>query len=146
MSLAEKIELTLLPLAGLAVFACGPMLPTTVSGGRLLFLAAAALLFQSLVRDLSLLAAARRRSAGTRRVARCMCIESTVGVGGLAIGGLAAGMGLGGALSIAPWTWGVLAFAMGLVGFWLKDFVIEWRPWKIRRDPDHLNILVEWKW
>jgi hypothetical protein len=31
------------------------------------------------------------------------------------------------------------------LGFIIKDFVISWNPFGLRREKDHLNLIVRWK-
>jgi len=37
-----------------------------------------------------------------------------------------------------------LAGTMAL-GFAIKDLVISWKPFGVRREKDHLNLIVRWK-
>ena len=43
------------------------------------------------------------------------------------------------------WVWSLLAASVMILGFVMKDFVLEWSPFRLRRDKDHLNIVVAWK-
>ena len=51
---------------------------------------------------------------------------------------------VGNALPHPFWLFWILAGILA-VGFAIKDFVIELRPLRIRRDRDHLNIVVHWR-
>ena len=104
---------------------------------------AAALLAQSLVRDLWLLSQARKSEpSGPPRKARCMCIESTIGMAGVLIGGMLILAGFGPGVALGPMA---LAIGLGLIllgGFLVKDWVFTWSPFRFVRDPDHINIVV----
>lgn len=112
-----------------------------------MFLTVAALILaQSLLRDLWLLSRLRRSPTGVqRRAASCMCVESTVGLVGVLIGSILLGAGGSATLRIQPWGWAALVGLAMSFAFLLKDFVIEWKPWRIVRDKDHVNIAVVWK-
>ena len=94
---AEKIELGLVALATGVLAAIAGRLPSSLELGSLLAVAALALLGQGLVRDLWLLTK-QRRAVGTAPVeeARCMCLESTVGLGGVVAGVVLAAVHAGG--------------------------------------------------
>ena len=146
MTFLEKMELGVIPLAGFATILLADFLPDKVGGGRILLTASALLLLQSLVRDLLLLARGRGQSSSVpTRKARCMCMESTIGAGGVLAGMLALGLGVDVAVAVPPWAWSILAVAVLGFGFWIKDYVIGWNPWRIEKDPDHMNIVFTWK-
>lgn len=147
MTATDRGEPLLIALATGGVFLAAPWLPPSLSIGRIILIAAAALLFQSLLRDLWILARARRSGAGSgkQRKARCMCIESTVGMIGVVVGGLLIFSGLGAAMPMPAWAWAVGAATVLTSGYLVKDWVLTWKPWGLVRDPDHLNIIVTWK-
>ena len=41
--------------------------------------------------------------------------------------------------------WSILAVTVLAIGFAIKDFVFEWRPFRIRREKDHVNLVFSWK-
>ena len=142
---AEKVELGLIAATGVGFSVVAPSLSPQVELGNLVLYASALLLLQSLLRDIWLLIKARKMAqAGSIRVARCMCAESTVGITGLAIGATLMGFGWGQPITMSGWVWGVQSTLVLMTGFLLKDYVLESRPWRIRRDSDHVNILVRW--
>jgi hypothetical protein len=155
MTTFEKIELSLIPLAGLALYLFAPALPllfpAQLGVGRLLTLISALLLFQGLVRDLFLLAKQKRmvrsQPAMQQQPLRSMCLESTLGVMGLLLGAGLIGLGWYNdpPLMLPDWAWGCLLMLVMSVGFVIKDLVIDSRPWRIRRDKDHMNILFKWR-
>ena len=146
MTVAEKVELALIPLVGVAIWNYPGPLPGIVGVGSLLLTASVLLLVQGLVRDLWLLLKRRRQSrAGARREALCMCVESTVGVTGVVAGLILAGTAVDATLHVSQSRWGILASMVLAIGFAIKDFVFEWRPFRIRRDKDHVNLVFSWK-
>ena len=146
MTTAEKIELALIPVLGVVIWLMAPVLPGNVSMGRLLLWTSAFLLLQSLVRDLWLLAGAKRAATQSlHRQARCMCIESTVGATGVVAGAVLMGAGIDWPVAMERWVWSPLAMVTMIVGFLIKDYVVEWSPLGIRRGRDHMNIVFTWK-
>ena len=146
MTITEKIELVMIPVSGGSVFLLAGELPVNVGVGQLLLWASALLLFQGLMRDLFLLARQKRTNRpGPRREARCMCVESTAGVIGIVVGLVMIGAATDRKVVLDRWTWSLLAMGSMAVGFAIKDYVVEWRPWRVRREPDHLNVIVRWK-
>ena len=146
MTTAEKVELTLIPLVGVAIWLMGEWLPTNIGIGSLLLASSVLLLFQGLIRDLWLLS--KRNwgvQSGARQEALCMCVESTVGVTGVTAGLIILGTAIDWQLPMSVWIWSGLAVAVLTIGFSVKDFVFEWRPFRIRRDKDHVNIVFSWK-
>jgi hypothetical protein len=170
MTMLEKLELISIPLFGMGFYMLASLastsppgsafifefifefilLPGAPSMGNLLLLMSSLLLLQGLVRDLSLLAIAKRspQSAAPERelrAARCMCMESTVGITGILLGIGILGFGINQPIRMADWEWGVLVMLIMSVGFAIKDLVIETAPWRIVRDKDHMNIVFKWK-
>jgi hypothetical protein len=146
MTITEKIELALVPLAGAMTWMLGDLLPAETGIGSLLLASSGLLLIQGLFRDLWLLS--RRNSVepqGEQHTTLCMCVESTVGVTGVVAGLIVLGTAVDWPLHISPLLWSLLAMAVLAVGFAIKDLIFEWRPFRVRRDKDHLNIVFSWK-
>jgi hypothetical protein len=132
----------LLPLAGGWVV---PLLPGALALGELMLGLAVIVLLQTLVRDLWRLRAARRAPATPATRARCMCMESVIGLAGIVCGALVLAAGVLPRVEVEPLMLSLaLLLALG-VGFGVKDFVIEAAPWRIRRAPDHVHLLVTWR-
>lgn len=74
-----------------------------------------------------------------------MCVESMVGATGVLVGAMFLGVGIDWALAMSGWGWSMLVMAVLGVGFGIKDYVLEWRPWRVRKDRDHVNIVFKWK-
>jgi hypothetical protein len=142
MTTAEKIEVTLIPLAGVAILLMGEWLPTAIGIGSLLLASSVLLLFQGLLRDLWLLFKRKRDTqSGKRQEILCMCVESTIGVTGVVAGLVIFGSAINRPVLMSPWIWILLVVAVLTIGFAIKDFIFEWRPFRIRRDKNHLNIV-----
>lgn len=146
MNRAEKIELGLIAAATGSVALAARLLPDELEAGELLALAALALLGQGLVRDLWLLAK-QRKAARTARAEeiRCMCLESTVGLGGVLAGVLLTALAVSFRVKTADWAWPLSGGLIWGAGFAIKDTVIQWSPWKLRKIKDHGSILVRWR-
>lgn len=143
---AEKIELVAIP-AGVAVaWWLTPRGGWRLETGELLAGGALLLLVQGFFRDLWLLREARRQAMHTPvREARCLCVESALG-----LTGIVAGIGLAGLGLTNPVTFGATGLALGVggtmtAGYLLKDFVFEWAPWKIYREKDHAQVIFRWR-
>jgi hypothetical protein len=147
MDMPEAVELCLIPLIGAVTWWLAFMLPLRIAVGKLLLWAAALLLLQSLLRDLWLITRARRRAQQgiPPRVAQCMCVESMVGMSGIVVGLMLLSFGIGKSVSMARWAWSASAILVLGLGFVMKDYVLEAKPWRLRRDKDHINIIVKWK-
>jgi hypothetical protein len=145
-SRAERVELGFIML-GMCVLAFSVgTLPERVEVGSVLAIAALALLLQGLVRDVWLLWKQRRSgTAGAPEEARCMCVESTVGLAGVLVGVLLTALAVEAEVPIAAWAWPMAAGGVWGAGFLMKDHVIQWKPWKVRRVKDHGSILVRWR-
>lgn len=146
MTRAEKVESGLIVLAVAGVAAGAVHLPERLEAGSFCAVAALALLGQGLLRDLWLLAKQRKAGRGVRHEeARCMCLESTAGLGGVLAGVLLTALAVPCAITMAKWAWPLGAGLVWGAGFAIKDVVIQWKPWKVRRVQDHGSILVRWR-
>jgi hypothetical protein len=146
MTTAEKIEVTLIPLVGATIWLMGEWLPTSMGIGSLLLASSMLLLFQGLLRDLWLLFKQKRDTqSGTRQELLCMCVESTVGVTGVVAGIIIFGSAIKWPVPMSSGIWSLLALAVLAMGFAIKDLIFEWRPFRIRRDKNHSNIVFSWK-
>lgn len=146
MTPAEKLELALIAIVGLSVELLAGHLPSRIGIGPLLLGASAMLLFQGLVRDLWLITRQKPNlEEEARRKALCMCAESTVGMTGVVAGLGILGSGIDAALPVSPLLLSALVSAVLVFGFLIRDFIFEWRPFRIRREKDHLNVVFSWK-
>lgn len=143
---AEKLELALIPVAGVISVFVAERQPGQISIGVLLLGASVLLLLQGLVRDLWLISQRNRPSRDSApQEALCMCVESTVGVTGVVAGLIILGSTIDSRLSVSPLLISLLTTGILIIGFAIKDFIFELRPFRIRRDRDHLNIVFRWK-
>jgi len=146
LNIGRSVELGLIVVLALGARTMRAELPDVIELGNLLLVASVVLLGQSLLRDLWLLAVARRKAAtGIPRSALCMCAESSLGIAGVLSGGTLAGAGLGRPVIMGQWTWSFLVMLVTVLGYLIKDYVLEMHPWRVRRDPDHLNVIVSWR-
>ncbi len=108
--------------------------------------ASALLLLQSLVRDIWLLMKARRGAQKNPQTAiRCMCVESSLGIAGIVIGAILFGSGIGRPMPMGRWQWSMAALLVMGGGFLIKDYLLESKPWRIRKHKGHVNIVVKWR-
>lgn len=142
MTTAERVELVLIAILGIVVFLVADQLPSVIPFARLLLYAAALLLLQSLVRDLWWIKTHQVKPDEYKEAA-CICLESTIGAAGVIIGLLLIGAGFNYVLILPAWFWLVLVATVTVLGFLIKDLVLEWRPLRIRRDKNHMNIVFK---
>lgn len=142
----EKIEIGLIVLAVAVLATQAIRLPASLELGSLLAIAALALLGQGLLRDGWLLARQRKEGgAAHREEASCLCLESTVGLTGVLAGVVLTAMAVPVVVPVAAWAWPLAGGVVWGAGFAIKDLVIQWSPWKLRRVKDHGSILVRWR-
>ena len=142
----ERAELVVIAFVSLVAFFGSQTLPSQAGIGKLLIWLSALLLFQSLVRDLVILVTRKSVSVESeQREESLICLESTVGVVGIIVGSGLLFSGFGGSLPLSGERWMLIVLLVLWLGFWLKDYVFSWRPWRIKKEKDHLNILVAWK-
>ena len=146
MTKAEKSEIALVPVVGAVVLLVGASLPTSIGIGSLVLASSVLILLQGLLRDLWLLSRrkATQQTGGTHEIL-CMCVESTVGVTCVVAGLFILGSALNTQVPMTAWLWSLLATAILAIGFAVKDLIFEFRPFRVRRDKDHLNIVFSWK-
>jgi hypothetical protein len=48
-------------------------------------------------------------------------------------------VGIGRGMLLGPWFWPATAGMILIAGFGLRDFVVDLKPFRIRRDPDHIH-------
>ncbi len=102
--------------------------------------AGAALLMQSLLRDLYLVSTQElfpRKPAAPPRAGSWICLESGLGIALLLVYALLASLGTAGEVRMTTARATALLSAWWLFGYAIKDLVLE-----LRREPDHLNLIV----
>jgi hypothetical protein len=104
----------------------------------------ALLLLHSLIRDVAILLRRRAAADGPRREAQCVCLESTLGLTGVVAGAMLAGLAGSAHVTIGRWEFSLALTATLALGFAVKDLVVSWNPLGLRREKDHLNLIVRW--
>jgi hypothetical protein len=144
LKITHTIELGLIALATMATGVWHQRLPQRMEAGYFILTLGLLFLVQSLVRDLWLLSRKREVSA-PKRAARCMCLETGVGIIPIIVSAILMFGGFSRPITLPSWAWTLSVPATMLTCFWLKDYVFEWNPWRIRRDDDHINIIFTWR-
>lgn len=144
-SLAEKVELCIIPGCIVLAWLILPRGGFKVALGEIIAGLSLVILLQGLVRDLWLLRQVRRQSNATpARAARCMCVESALGITGV-LGGLGlAGLGFSRPVFVSGAEVLACLGAALLTGFLLKDFVFEGSPFRIYREEHHAQVIFRW--
>jgi hypothetical protein len=144
-TLLEKSELCAIFLIALSVCCLGGSLPATSSIGTVIVWVAGLSFSQSLVRDLILVRQASKKARPpSKQVKQCLCLESVLGVSVLLVGSLLLFSNNVEAIELSAPKWGTLVLLTLLAGFLVKNFILTWRPLGIRREKDHINIIVKW--
>ena len=145
-STSDRIELALILGTSLLVAVTDLPGPETISVGYVILFCSGAILFQSLIRDISILVSSRNKTFdGPPRESQCMCAESAVGLGGVVTAAMFLGAGLTEPVCMYSGGWAIFLLPSFLTGFLLKDYVFEWNPWRIRREKNHLNVIFRWR-
>jgi hypothetical protein len=140
---ASIVELILVVCISLVFYGVGPPWPATMPAGQFMLYLGCVFFIQSLMRDFWLLLKKRRDDQVKDKIVKpVICIESVVGMSIVFVGAC---------LLFSPLHWFVepgqigssfAVFGVLLFGFWLKDLVLQFRPLRIYRNPDHTNIIV----
>ena len=144
MKTAHKTELALIALITMATTVLHQRLPQRMETGYFILTLGLLFLVQSLIRDLWLLSR-KREIATPKRPVRCMCLETGVGIIPIIVSAILMFGGFSRPVTLPFWAWMLGVPATLLTCFWLKDYVFEWNPWRIRRDDDHINIIFTWR-
>lgn len=73
-----------------------------------------------------------------------MCVESILGILAVVCGCVLLFSSINISVQLSALGWSVSIFLTMLLCFFLKDYVMEFRPFRIYNDLDHLNIVVGW--
>ncbi len=147
MTHTEKIELILIVVVLTFVLLFSYRLPAQINLSTLVLSLASVLLLQGLIRDLWYLYSKRKVDSLDNPVkhVQCMCLESTIGFSGILIGLLLLSSNIDGDVGISGVLWPCILAVVLTGGFLIKDLVIEWNPWRIYKEKDHINIVFSWK-
>lgn len=140
---ADKAELLLIGVAVSISFSGFVDWPGKIAAGSLVLILSGLFLVQTLVRDLYLLYARNKPQAipGEQSDA-VFCLETTVGIAGVISGTGLIFSGFGSVMVVSDGMWTALVALTMVLCYFLRDYVIQWNPWRIRRDPDHINIVI----
>ena len=144
MTRAERIELLVIAVLAPTGWLIWPHFPTAMPLWQLVLDLSALLLAQSLVRDVAILLRSRR-SASLRKEGQCFCLESTLGATGVVAGVALASLGSSALVGVSRLGFCLAAVGTMGLGFAIKDLVISWNPLAVRREKDHLNLIVRWR-
>ena len=146
MSIVEKAELMLIGFVVVLIGFIHATLPSSMPISYLVLYGSALLLLQSLLRDLWYLFQSRhKKSIESKVTIQGMCLESTIGGFGIVLAVILSLTGLTIKVMMLGWLWLVLVAGVLVLGFLIKDLVIEWSPCRIRRDKNHMNIVFSWR-
>jgi hypothetical protein len=145
MKTAAKPELILIAIATAVPAVFRGHLPQEIEAGYLVLSFGLLFLFQTLLRDIWLLFKLRTKSRASLPAGSCMCLESAIGFIPVTAAAVLLFSGLSRPINIPSWVWPVGTAITLSAGFWLKDYVFEWKPLRIRKDPDHINLRFSWK-
>jgi hypothetical protein len=141
MTTREKVELLLICILAAAAWFFAPKLPQKLAIGEVVLAASVFLLGQGLLRDLWIKYVVKPAAPAEPRRIVCMCMESTVGVVGVSAGGAILLCGIRSSVALPGIFWPLLILIVGAVGFAIKDFVIDWKTWKVHREKDHQSVI-----
>ena len=146
MTRAEATEVLIIAASAMTSWLAWPELPKSLPVWEIVFGFSILSLAQSLVRDVAILIRLRRsQPSPQRKEMQCFCLESTIGAGGVLAGAILVGIGSTHQFAMNRWIFFLLVTATLVMGFLIKDFVISWNPVGLRREKDHVNVLVRWK-
>jgi hypothetical protein len=146
MTRAEWIELSSIGAIAAASWLAWPLVPSSPSVWEIVLGFSALLLAQSLVRDIAILLHNRREQSNVpQKEMQCFCLESTVGTTGVIASAALIGLGSAHQIAMSRPEFILVTTAALVVGFIIKDLVISWNPFGLRREKNHLNLIVRWK-
>lgn len=132
----EKVELALLAVAVGTLAAWPGEVRWTAAFGTVVGACAALLLGQGLVRDLARLWVHRAASTEKRRIA-CLCAESTIGLGLIAVALGVTALGIVEPVTLDHHELVLLVTVIVGGGFVAKDYVVT-----VRKETDHESVIV----
>jgi hypothetical protein len=143
---AEWIEVLVIGVVATGSWLVRPFLPGTLPLWQIVLGVSALLLAQSLARDVAILLRTRYPASNEpRKEAQCFCMESTIGATGIVAAAVLAGLAASMQVTMGRWECFLVAAGTMTLGFLIKDLVISWKPFGVRREKDHLNLIVRWK-
>ena len=147
MTKSEAVELGLIGFVVLVVYSLSWLFPDQLLLATAVVWLAMVVFLQSLIRDLSMLFYFLKHRGGSSHQPiekQCFCLESLVGVSVLLIGSLLFFSSKATEVVLNQTVWALSVFAVLITGFLIKDLVITWGPIGIKKEKNHLNIIVKW--
>lgn len=147
MTRSERLELGLIGLVVVVIYFLSSLFHDQVLLGSGVIWLAVTVFLQSIIRDLSMLFYFSKQSdsSSSKPIEKqCFCLESLIGVSVLLIGFLLFFGSNSTVIALNQVTWAISVLAVLVIGFLIKDLVITWRPIRIRKEKNHLNIIVKW--
>jgi len=139
------VELCFIFLIGFLCYLVTLPWPDSISIGRFVLSMAVLFLVQTLLRDLWLLGQQKSANGARRNQERAaFCVESAVGISAVVAGCGLLFLSTPITVSLSSPGWSIAVFSTLLLCFLLRDYVIQWRPWRVYKEPDHINIVVRW--
>jgi hypothetical protein len=139
-----SVEFFLIIMIGIVCYLVTITWPDSISVGRFVLSMSAIFLVQTLLRDLWLLASQRFEKGRPAQPMSAFCVESAVGIFAVVVGCGLLFIPLSTRVSLGNTGWSISIFLTMLLCFVLRDYVFQWRPWRIYKEPDHVNIVVRW--
>jgi hypothetical protein len=132
-------ELGIVVAAGAALYFATSGLEWTLSYGKTLCYAAALILGQGLVRDLSIILKRKinkeEKPAGAKL--KCLCAESSLGLLVITLGSLILLAGIDDEVKFTQLSLTATVSGIMILGFLIKDYVVM-----IRKEEDHQNLII----
>ena len=137
------IEPVLIAFVCLTVATSDYQWPTELSVGHFVLVVSLFFMVQTLARDLVLLYKLKTspNPEDTIREGKCFCVESVLGTVVLLLGIGLFVAGAGGHIVLDNTIWLVTITLTMIANYLLRDYVFSWQPFRIYRDPNHLNIV-----
>ncbi len=146
MSRAASFEFFLICLVGVLCFLVISSWPDSISIGRFVLSLSVLFLVQTLLRDLWLLVQQKSgRQPEGKQEKPVFCVESVVGISAVIIGCCLLFIAVPTTVYLNAMEWSIAVFLTMLLCFMLKDYVFEWRPWRVYKESGHVNIIVRWR-
>jgi hypothetical protein len=145
MTKAEGIEVLLIVIFSFGSGLVWSYLPSPIHLWHVMLGIFLLILLQSLIRDVAILIYARRSLIGKSRKLQCFCLETTFGVIGILACWIVMWLHLSTLIFISQKNVFCVVLATMVFGFVIKDFVITLKPLGIRREKNHLAILVHFR-
>lgn len=143
MKKSDKRELLWIAGAAVDLFVLNPLLPQRMEMGYVLVSLTLLFLIQSLIRDLRILFRQERPNAEAE-AGRFTCLESVVGFAPLIAAVVLIAAGSRDRVELPGLFWPLAGTAVMLSCFMIRDYVIGLKTLRVRKHPDHVNMVFRW--